>query len=114
MADHADPIVFLDDLIETFEDGSKDSRGIEFDPELCSTFVEGLREAVASVRALATLAEEAGLIQRLTLTVSGPRTPLERRLLAAMAVPLDADGRVVAFPRQFGPALVPSAGGSAA
>lgn len=114
MADHADPIVFLDDLIDVFEDGSKDRRGIEFDPELCRHFVEGLREAVASVRALATLAEGAGLLQRLTVTVSGPRTPVERRLLAAMAVPLDTDGRVVAFPCSFGPVLVPSAGGTAA
>ncbi len=114
MADRADPIVFLKDLIEVFEDGAKDSRGIESDPELCRHFVEGLREAVESVGALATLAEEAGLLQRLTLTVPGPRTPTERRLLAAMAVPLDADGRVIAFPCQFGPALVPSAGGTAA
>lgn len=114
MADRADPIVFLKDLIEVFEDGSKDSRGIEFDPELCTHFVEGLREAVESVGALATLAEEAGLLQRLTLTAPGPRTPIERRLLAAMAVPLDADGRVIAFPCQSGSALVPSAGGTAA
>ena len=112
MADYADPIPALTDIIDVFEGGVTD--GITLDAVLCAAFVDGLSEARDAFKALAALAQEAGLLERLTLTAPGPRTPVERRLLAATAAPLDPDGRVIAFPVAFGPALVSSTGGSAA
>ena len=112
MPDHADPTVCLENLIHVFEEGAGQAGGLTLDQELCTAFVGGLRECLDGLNALATLAQEAGLLERIALPMAPARTPTERRLLAAMAAPLDPDGRVVAFPVGPAPALI--SGGSAA
>lgn len=114
MADHIDPTAFLEDLQHVFAEGVSNSQGVNLDPQLCKFLVEGLGEAVNTVKALRTLAEEGGLLQRLTLPAPIPRSPAARRHLAATVKPLDRERRVVAFPAAFAPVLPFSSGGSAA
>lgn len=116
MADHVDPTAFLEDLQHVFAEGVRSGQGANLDPELCKFLVEGLGEAANTVRALRTLAEQGGLLQRLTLPTPAPapRSPAARRHLAATVKPLDQERRVVAFPAAFAPVVPFSSGGSAA
>ncbi|MGX5776483.1 hypothetical protein [Methylorubrum zatmanii] len=114
MADHIDPTTFLEDLKHVFEDGRSSDQGLTLDPQLCKLMVEGLAEAIRTVEALRFLAEEGGLLRRVTLPAPTPRSPAQRRQLAAMAVPLDPEQRVIAFPAAIAPLSSLTSGGSAA
>lgn len=109
------PTAHLEDLAEMFAGGAEEAAGLTFDPVLCAAMAAGLAEAAEATRILVQLAEEVGLVDRLRLAAQpAARSAVERRVLAAMAAPLDPEGRVVAFPIVAVPASAFASGGSAA
>lgn len=112
--DASDPIELLEELAAPFAHAAEHGEEMTLDPVLCRAFADALNTALGAVRALADLAEAEGLLQRVNAAAKQPRTPVERRLLAAMAAPLDPDGRVLAFPLVITRHVAVSEGGSAA
>ncbi|MCJ2050870.1 hypothetical protein [Methylobacterium sp. J-070] len=105
MADFANPEPVLQDIADFFADAAREG-GVSLDPVLCGAFAEGLRDAAACLRTVLDRAETAGLLERLRPPATGSleagppprRTRAERLGLARLAVALDPEGRVLAFP----------------
>lgn len=101
MADFVNPDPILQDIADFFTDAAAEG-GVSLDPVLCGAFSEGLRDAAACLRTLLDRAETAGLLERVGLPQAVPsahrRTPAERAGLARLAVALDPERRVIAFP----------------
>lgn len=106
--DLVNPIPGLEKLLELFEDGAEKG-GTFVDQVLCHAAVDGLSDTILVIGQLCSRMEEAGLLERHVLPLpgaldqnvvplSGPRTPVERRQLARLAVALDPEGRVVRLP----------------
>lgn len=112
MAEFLNPAHHLEDLVHVFETGAETKGGINIDEDLCRFFVEGLRETASGVEQLVDFARTYGLVH--TVEVERDRTPVERQRLARLAVPLDPDRRILAFPQEQPRCVAITGGGSAA
>lgn len=113
MTDLVSPLPYLADLTAYFAEGAgKD--GLHMDAQLCRSCAAGIAEVASIISSLVTLADAHGIIEQVTVPAERRRTPTERRILAALAEPVDPDGRVVAFPIVPARVVAIAEGGSAA
>lgn len=112
MAAFLNPVQGLSLLIDVFDQGSGTAGGITLDEGLCRNFSEALRELEAGVAPLVDFAASHGLVQ--AIPPERDRTPVERQRLARLAVPLDPERRVLAFPQAPVRFAAVTEGGSAA